>query len=51
VWSATNDQDWKIVEDQQVGISSKKYIPGPFSVTKEFNVAHFDDWYLREVAR
>jgi glycine betaine catabolism A len=51
VWSATNDQDWRIVENQQVGVSSKKYTPGPFSQTKEFNVAHFDEWYLREVAR
>jgi glycine betaine catabolism A len=51
LWSITNDQDWRIVEDQQAGVSSSRYVPGPFSRTREFNVAHFDEWYLREIAR
>jgi hypothetical protein len=32
-------------------VTSSRYVPGPYSQTKEFNVAHFDEWYLREVAR
>jgi Rieske 2Fe-2S family protein len=51
VWAATNEQDWEICENQQAGVSSRKYVPGPYSATKEFNVAHFDEWYLREIAR
>jgi glycine betaine catabolism A len=51
LWSLTNDQDWAIVENQQTGVTSSRYVPGPYSQTKEFNVAHFDEWYLREVAR
>jgi glycine betaine catabolism A len=51
VWSVTNDQDWVICENQQIGVSSSRYRPGPFSQTKEPNVAHFLDWYLREVAK
>ena len=39
------------VENQQAGVSSSHYVPGPYSQTKEFNVAHFDEWYLREVGR
>ena len=32
-------------------MTSSRYVPGPYSQTKEFNVAHFDEWYLREIAR
>lgn len=51
LWSATNDQDWEICENQQIGVGSSRYRPGPFSRTKEYNVAGFDDWYLREISR
>jgi glycine betaine catabolism A len=50
-WHVTNEQDWKICEDQQVGINSTRYVPGPFSRTKEQNVQNFLDWYLGEMAR
>jgi glycine betaine catabolism A len=51
IWSRTNEQDWVICENQQIGVSSSRFKPGPFSKTKEQNVAHFLDWYLRELAR
>ena len=50
-WHVTNEQDWKICEDQQAGINSSRYVPGPFSRTKEQNVQNFLDWYLGELSR
>jgi hypothetical protein len=32
-------------------VSSSRYVPGRYSMTKEQNVAHFIDWYLREVVK
>ena len=51
IWDLTNRQDWTICEDQQAGVSSRAYVPGPFSLVRERNVAHFLDWYLGELAR
>jgi Rieske 2Fe-2S family protein len=49
IWDITNRQDWTICEDQQEGVSSQAYVPGPFSLVRERNVAHFLDWYLGEL--
>jgi Rieske 2Fe-2S family protein len=49
IWDITNRQDWTICEDQQAGVSSRAYAPGPFSLIRERNVAHFEDWYLGEL--
>jgi len=49
MWDATNSQDWVICENQQAGISSPAYEPGPYSTLRERNVAHFVDWYLGEM--
>jgi len=49
IWDITNRQDWKICEDQQAGVSSPGYRPGPYSTLRERNVAHFDDWYIGEM--
>ena len=48
-WDITNKQDWTICADQQLGVSSRAYVPGPFSRVRERNVAHFLDWYLGEL--
>ena len=45
VWLATNDQDRKLAEDNQQGINSIAYEPGPYSATIEFGVINFIDWY------
>jgi Rieske 2Fe-2S family protein len=50
IWDITNRQDWVICGDQQLGVSSRAYTPGPFSLVRERNVAHFLDWYLGELA-
>jgi glycine betaine catabolism A len=49
IWDLTNKQDWTICEDQQAGVSSRAYLPGPYSRIRERNVAHFLDWYLSEL--
>lgn len=51
VWQRTSEQDWDICQWNQQGVSSSRYVPGRYSTTREQNVAHFVDWYLREVAR
>ena len=45
VWIATNDQDRRIVEENQVGVSSPAYQPGPYSALHEGGVMQFLDWY------
>lgn len=45
VWDATNLQDRRITEDNQRGINSMAYQPGPYSKTFEFGVIDFVDWY------
>ncbi|TLF51625.1 aromatic ring-hydroxylating dioxygenase subunit alpha [Halomonas urmiana] len=45
VWDATNDQDRRLAEENQRGINSKAYQPGPYSETYEFGVIDFIDWY------
>ncbi|WP_163836244.1 aromatic ring-hydroxylating oxygenase subunit alpha [Spartinivicinus ruber] len=45
VWDATNSQDRKLAEDNQLGINSMAYEPGPYSKTYEFGVINFLNWY------
>ena len=45
VWDATNDQDRRLAEENQKGINSTAYQPGPYSKTYEFGVVNFIDWY------
>jgi Rieske 2Fe-2S family protein len=45
VWDATNMQDKTLAENNQKGINSKAYQPGPYSTTYEFGVINFIDWF------
>ena len=45
VWDATNEQDRQLGEENQRGINSLAYQPGPYSETFEFGVINFLDWY------
>jgi Rieske 2Fe-2S family protein len=45
VWDATNDQDRILGEENQLGINSTGYQPGPYSETYEFGIINFMDWY------
>jgi Rieske 2Fe-2S family protein len=46
----TSEQDWKLCEDNQAGVNSSQYRPGPYAPT-EVGAAVFVDWYLRELER
>lgn len=50
VWAATNEQDRRLAENNQAGINSQGYEPGPYSPTIEFGVQNFVDWYTSEMA-
>ncbi|QPC44091.1 aromatic ring-hydroxylating dioxygenase subunit alpha [Kaustia mangrovi] len=49
VWTETNDQDRRIVEENAAGIASPAYEPGPYSPVHEGGVMQFVDWYCRFV--
>ncbi len=49
-WDLTNRQDWDIVEQSQLGISSRRYAPGPYS-PRESVPAAWDREYLRLMGR
>ncbi|EPC02231.1 Rieske (2Fe-2S) protein [Litchfieldella anticariensis FP35 = DSM 16096] len=49
VWDATNSQDRQLAEENQRGINSKAYQPGPYSETYEFGVIDFIDWYSEQM--
>ena len=51
VWEATNDEDRRVVEENQFGINSPAYEPGPYSVKQESGVIQFVDWYVRSMTR
>jgi Rieske 2Fe-2S family protein len=48
-WLLTAEQDWKICTNQQAGVSSQAYTPGPLSTYKEYNLDRFIRWYLQEM--
>jgi Rieske 2Fe-2S family protein len=45
VWLATNEQDRRIVRENQIGMNSPTYEPGPLSGITENGVSQFVDWY------
>jgi len=51
VWRITSEQDWELCEMNQQGLQSTRYEPGPLSSTAELGVAHFANWYLKQLGR
>jgi len=47
VWTETNDEDRRIVEENAFGIRSPAYQPGPYSQIHEGGVVQFVEWYAR----
>lgn len=45
-WDLTNRQDWHVSELTQLGISSRGYIPGPYTSREDLLLAF--DWIVRE---
>ena len=48
MWDMTTVADKRIIEDNQKGVLSKKYIPGPLS-QMEKGLEKFKSWYLRHL--
>ncbi|PJN96303.1 Rieske (2Fe-2S) protein [Amaricoccus sp. HAR-UPW-R2A-40] len=51
VWVATNDEDRQVVEENQRGINSPAFVPGPYSQIQEDGVIQFVEWYCGTVRR
>ena len=47
-WRLTSEQDWKLCEDNQLGVNSSRYVPGPYG-PDERGVEHFVRWYLHQL--
>lgn len=45
LWTKTNDQDRALAENNQRGVCSLGYTPGPYSPEAESLVLRFTDWY------
>ena len=48
-WLLTAEQDWEICSNQQRGVNSHAYTPGPLSIYKEYNLDRYIRWYLQEL--
>ena len=51
VWIDTNDEDRRVVEENQIGVNSPAYEPGPYSEKQESGVRQFIDWYVQSMIR
>jgi Rieske 2Fe-2S family protein len=48
LWCVTSDSDKRIVEENQRGVNSRFYRPGPFA-PMEKNARRYVEWYLNEI--
>jgi phenylpropionate dioxygenase-like ring-hydroxylating dioxygenase large terminal subunit len=48
LWTVTSDADKRIIEDNQRGVNSRFYEPGPLSIM-ETQERRFIEWYLSEI--
>lgn len=50
LWDTTNKQDAKLICDNQSGVNSRKYRPGPYA-DSEPTTKNFVRWYLRQLGQ
>jgi glycine betaine catabolism A len=50
-WQLTSEQDWALCENNQAGVNSSAFTPGPYSTKREYNVIRYTEWYLHEIAK
>jgi phenylpropionate dioxygenase-like ring-hydroxylating dioxygenase large terminal subunit len=48
-WRITGEQDWTLCENNQAGVNSSRYVPGPYALV-EGGTETFVRWYLRQLA-
>lgn len=51
VWSATNNEDRRVCQENQMGVNSPAYLPGPYSPVHEAGVIQFVTWYRDHLIR
>jgi Rieske 2Fe-2S family protein len=51
LWLTTNQQDIELVENNQCGVRSLGYTPGPYCEDAESLVMRFTDWYCQAAGR
>jgi len=49
VWLATNDEDRRVCQENQLGVNSPAYSPAGYSPLQEAGVMQFVDWYSSSV--
>jgi phenylpropionate dioxygenase-like ring-hydroxylating dioxygenase large terminal subunit len=49
LWTVTSEADKRIIEENQLGVRSRYYEPGPYA-PMEYNTRRYIAWYLREIA-
>jgi Rieske 2Fe-2S family protein len=52
-WRTTGEQDWKLCEDNQAGVNSRRYQPGPYAPDEHRDgrgTEQFVLWYLDKLA-
>jgi phenylpropionate dioxygenase-like ring-hydroxylating dioxygenase large terminal subunit len=50
MWRVTSEADKRIVEDNQLGVNSRFYEPGPYT-PMEAKVTAWSNWYLKEITQ
>ena len=48
MWDVTTVEDTRIITDNQLGVNSRRYGPGPYA-SREFGTRQFVDWYVSRV--
>jgi len=51
LWQTTNDQDLWLVENNQRGVNSLGFQPGPYSADSERTLIQFTDWYVTQTRK
>jgi Rieske 2Fe-2S family protein len=51
VWLATNEEDRRVCQENQLGVNSPAFAPGPYSPVQEAGVMQFVGWYRDHLVR
>jgi len=51
VWLATNEEDRRVCQENQLGVNSPAYAPAPYSPVQEAGVMQFVSWYRNHMLR
>jgi len=50
LWRVTSEADKLIIEQNQLGVASRYYQPGPYALPIENSTRRFTEWYLHDLA-